>query len=73
MTTIECDIPKHRKLGRKARPFAIENNWGKNAIVPSLAGWRVWSRYETEKQREQAIKQLRKGWPWVEFRFAEAT
>lgn len=66
---------KHRWRGRK--PFAIERRFTRDSQivkqVPSWGEWGVWSRYRTERARDEALAALRKGrstWSPVEFRAA---
>lgn len=66
MNAIENETPKHRKVGGKRGDFPLYARW-KQPWINSCGNWYVWSRYQTPEQRDQAMAQLKKSRPYVEF------
>lgn len=58
----ESDIPKYRKRTKKVKKrYGVQGRW----IAPffdKMGLWHLWGKYETEKQRDQALEGFEKAW-----------
>ena len=74
------EIPKHRRSKKGVKkPFVIEHRWTPEHFEKSTFirmwrktnEWTVWNRYETEKARDEAFKNLNGKRSYYEYRIPD--